>query len=138
MDKLITDFTIDGPQTLTEIMAEAQAQYDEETAEAQSLEDYGNTPHPADLTAPKLIVSADVGYEAMMDALRDNIDPLMVEVETECGQHIRLCSCTVRALGGVLMSIFDLLKIVRLDRQHEILAAREEDAEELPTHDWSL
>ena len=32
MDKLITDFTIDSPQTLDDIMAEAQAQYDEETA----------------------------------------------------------------------------------------------------------
>ena len=32
MDKLITDFTIDGPETLDELMAEAQAQYDEETA----------------------------------------------------------------------------------------------------------
>ena len=115
-----------------------QAEYDEETAKAQALEDYGKTPHPDDFSAPDLIVSAEVGYEAMMDALLDNIDPLMVEVETDCGARVRLCSCTVRGLGGVLMSVYDLLKLVRMDRQDEILAEREEDAEPLPTDDWSM
>ena len=117
----------------------AHNQYADEVREkAQSPEETPNTPPPADLSAAKLIVSAEVGYEAMMDALRDNIDPLMVEVETDCGERVRLCSCTVRGIGGVQMSVYDLLKLVRMDRQDEILAAREEDAEPVPTHDWSM
>ena len=46
------------------------------------------TPGIYDNTAPLLCVSAEVAYEAMMDALRDKIDPQMVEVKTN-GGHVR-------------------------------------------------
>ena len=117
----------------------AREQYEqEEKAKAQSLEDFGKTPHPDDLSAATgYTVNTEVAYEAMMDAIRDNIDPLMVEVKTDCGMYVRLCSCTVRSINDAPLSVFDVLKIVRMDRQDEILAARTED-ESLVTDAWSM
>ena len=117
----------------------AREQYEqEEKAKAESLPDLGKTPHPDDLSAaPGYTVSAKVAYEAMMDAIRDNIDPLMVEVKTDQGDYARLCSCIIRSINGAPLSAYEVLKIVRMDRQDEILAEREE-VENLVTDDWSM
>ena len=111
----------------------AREQYEqEEKAKAESLPDLSKLSVP-----PGFTVSAEVAYETMMDAIRDNIDPLMVEVKTDCGMHLRLCSCTVRSINDAPLSVFDVLKIVRMDRQDEILAARTEE-ENLVTDDFSM
>ena len=71
----------------------------------------GQTPHPDDPTAPTSTVAAAVAYEAMIEALRDNIDPLMVEVQTDTGLYLRIIQCTIRTIvDGQTMSIFELLK----------------------------
>ena len=88
--------------------------------------DFGKTPHPDDLSAaPGFTVKTEVAYGAMMDAIRDNIDPLMVEVKTDCGMYVRLCSCIIRSINGAPLSAYEVLKIVRMDRQDEILAERD-------------
>ena len=111
----------------------AREQYEqEEKAKAESLPDLSKLSAASGYT-----VSAEVAYEAMMDAIRDNIDPLMVEVKADCGMHVRLCSCAVRSINDAPLSVFDVLKIVRMDRQDEILAARTED-ENLVTDAWSM
>ena len=104
----------------------------------EQLESFGQTPHPDDPTAPTSTVAAAVAYEAMIEALRDNIDPLMVEVQTDTGLYLRIIQCTIRTIvDGQTMSIFELLKQARMDRQDEILAQREE-IENLETDDWSM
>ena len=130
-------FSTDERDALT-TPADDDTHEEEEKAKAESLPDVGKTPRPDDLSAaPGYTVSAKVAYEAMMDAMRDNIDPLMVEVKTDCGMYVRLCSCTVRSINNAPLSAYEVLKIVRMDRQDEILAARTED-ENLVTDDWSM
>ena len=90
-----------------------------------------------DPAAPLPCVSAEVAYEAMMDALRDNIDPFMVEIKADSGAYVRVCQASIRGMGGAQMSVYELLKIVRMDHRDEMQAAREE-VENLVTDDFSM
>ena len=81
--------------------------------------------------------SAEVAYEAMMDALRDKIDPFMVEIKADSGAYVRVCQASIRGMGGAQMSVYELLKIVRMDHRDEMQAAREE-VENLVTDDFSM
>ena len=120
---------------------QAREQHQQETqARNKELEEYGQTPHPDDLSAPAHTVAAAVAHDAMMDAMRDNIDPLMVEVKTDAGPYLRLIQCTIRTIAAdKTMSVYELLKVARQDWQNEKRAEREAVlAETQLTDDWSM
>ena len=95
------------------------------------------TPGIYDNTAPLLCVSAEIAYEAMMDALRDKIDPQMVEVKTNGGQYARIRQCDIRGVGGAQITVFELERIAARDHIEEIRTARAE-IEDLVTDDFSM
>ena len=92
------------------------------------------TPDPP---APRPRVSAEVAYEAMMDALRDKIDPQMVQVQTDRGQYARIRQCDIRGVGDAPMTVFELERIAARDHIDEMKADREE-IENLVTDDFSM
>ena len=119
----------------------AREQYQQEIqARNKELEECRQTPHPDDLSAPASTVAAAVAHDAMMDAMRDNIDPLMVEVKTDGGPYLRLIQCTIRTIAtDQTMSIYELLKHARQDWQDEKRAEREAVlAETQLTDDWTM
>ncbi len=119
----------------------AREQHQQEIqARDKELEECRQTFHPDELSAPAYTVTITVAHEAMMDAMRDNIDPLMVEVKTDAGPYLRLIQCTIRTKAAdKTMSVYELLKVARQDWQDEKRAEREAVlAETQLTDDWSM
>ena len=138
-------FLGNGHLTYSDLLMTVQTALDHETkistaAEEEqdaALESFGQTPHPDDLTAPDYTVKADIAYDAMMDALNDHIDPIMVAVKTDQGDYVRLRNCNIRTISDDRMGAFELLKTVRKDWQDADIAKREEEAN-LVTDDWQM
>ncbi len=130
-----------APEPTPDIDPADREQHQQEIqARDKELEEYGQTPHPDDLSAPAYTVAAAVAHDAMMDAMHDNIDPLMVEVKTDAGPYLRLIQCTVRTIvAGKTMSVYELLKVARQDWQDEKRAEREAAlAETQLTDNWTM
>ena len=87
--------------------------------------------------APDNIVSAQIAYQAMMEALRNLDDPMSVTVRTERGADTRLWNCRIIGLGGVEMSRFSLLKMARADHDDEMRAAQAE-IDSIVSDNWSM